>query len=145
MAETSTPSNQLQWKWVGISLLMYVVFYFLPLFLVPGGLLNEDTATTTSSTLVGIWIFAGVFIIAAVAGFISAGVTIREPFIAAVGLVILWCVVTLLRLRWPAPFSLGISAAFICVAMVVGLLSLSGAWFGERLQKAFRTKPPEGN
>ncbi len=122
---------------------MYVAFYFLPLFLVPGGLLNDETTTTTSSTLIGIWMFAGVFIIAAAAGFISEGVTIREPVIAAVGLVILWCAATLLRLDWPTPFTLGISAAFICAAIIVGLLSLGGAWFGERVQKAFKTKAPE--
>lgn len=41
MSELSSTPNKFQWKWVWISLLMYVVFYFFPLTLVPGGRLSH--------------------------------------------------------------------------------------------------------
>ena len=140
MIEPSTPSKKLQWKWVWIPVFMYVVFYFLPLALVPGGLLTNTIVTKASATFIGIWMFAGVFIIASVAGFISKGVTIKEPAIAAFCLVVLWGAVELLRsyipggVRQVAILSVGVLVG----AILAGLLALAGAWFGERAQKLWR-------
>jgi len=144
MTEPTAPEKKFQWRWVWIPLLMYVVFYFLPLALVPGGLLTRTIVTKASATFIGIWMFAGVFIIAGVAGFISKGVTIKEPAVAAFCLVVLWGAVVLLRSYIPgggrqvAILSVGVLVS----AILAGLLALGGAWFGERAQKLWKKQTP---
>ena len=79
MSEMQSTPKKFQWKWVGISLLMYIVFYFLPLTLVPGGMFSGTIVTKASATFIGVWSFAGMIIIPAVAGYMPKGVTIKEP------------------------------------------------------------------
>ena len=69
MAEESTQPKKLQWKWVWISLLLYAVFYLVPLFFF----------AYKVEVLLFVWMFAGIIVIAAVAGYLSPGVTIAEP------------------------------------------------------------------
>jgi hypothetical protein len=138
MAESSTQSKKLQWKWVGISFLMYVVFYLLPLVIL------GKVFGINNQALFGIWVFGGVIIVAAVAGYLSEGVTIWEPAIAGAGLVFLWVIFILLFVHRHYSISRDIVPLLIAISIVF-LLSLLGAWFGERAQKLWKTKTPESN
>ena len=143
MSELSSAPKEFQWKWVGISLLMYLVFYFLPLTLVPGGMLSGTVVTKASAMFIGVWSFAGMIVISAVAGYLSKGVTIREPATAAVGLVILSLVAVQMKFNAAIQVTTqGILGLIIALAVVAGL-SLAGAWFGEILQKVLQSKEPE--
>lgn len=138
MTELLVPSGKLQWKWVGITFVFYVLFYLLPLIL---------TTELFPNTLIipGIWIFGGIIIVAAIAGYISEGVTIWEPAIAAAGLVVLLLGYTALFV-FPMAFRGAFLRAIVFVfipAVVVFVLSLTGAWLGERAQRLWRTKTPD--
>ena len=69
MAESLTSSKKLEWKWVGITLILYAVFYLLPLFFL----------FRIAEFLGDAWLFSGIIIIAAVAAYLSKGITIWEP------------------------------------------------------------------
>ena len=143
MSEMPSTPKKFQWKWVWISLLMYIVFYFLPLTLVPGGMFSGTIVTKASATFIGVWSFAGMIIISAIAGYISKGVTIREPAVAAIGLVILSLVAVQIKFNAAMQFTtVSLLGLLIALAIVAGL-SLAGAWFGEILQKVVQSKGPE--
>jgi hypothetical protein len=143
MSELSTTPKQFQWKWVGISLLMYIVFYFLPLTLVPGGMLSGTAVTKASAVFIGVWSFAGMIVISAVAGYISKGVTIKEPAAAAVGLVILSLVALHFKFNAAMQFTVQSILGLVIALAVVAGLSLAGAWFGEILQKVIQSEGPD--
>lgn len=128
MTEPSMQSGTLQWKWVGITICLYAVFYLVPLFLLGG----------ISVTFMGVWFFTGIIIIAAVAGYLSPGVTILEPAIAGAGLILLFFLTAFVT----APFKGAIFQAIIPLVIVMAIvffLSLLGAWLGERAQKLWKT------
>ena len=138
MTELLIPSGKLQWKWVGITFVFYVLFYLLPLIV----------ATEVFPNLLiipGIWIFGGIVIVAGVAGYLSEGVTIWEPAIAAAGLVVLLLGYTALYVfpdAFRGAFVRGV--VFILIpAAIVFVLSLTGAWLGERVQKLWKDKIPD--
>lgn len=143
MSELQPAPKGIQWKWVWISLLMYLLFYFLPLALVPGGIISGAVVTKSSAIFIGLWSFAGLIIIAAIAGFLSEGVTVREPALAAIGVMILWVVSVQMRFNSAIRFTFEATAAFVLALFIVGLLALGGAWFGEQLQKVFKAGKPE--
>ncbi|MGD0038717.1 MAG: hypothetical protein ABSC53_15635 [Bacteroidota bacterium] len=130
MPESLTPSKKLQWKWVGITIIMYAVFYLMPLFFL----------TQKVEFLADAWIFSGIIIIAAVAAYLSKGVTIWEPAIAGAGLFLLFFLGMIIFFRLP-PFRAYI--AMVITMAIVFLMSLLGAWLGERAQKLWKTKSPE--
>jgi len=143
MSEMPSTSKKFQWKWVWISLLMYVVLYFFPLTLVSGGMLSGTVVTKASAVFIGVWSFAGLIIISAVAGYISKGVTIKEPVVAAVGLVILSFVAVQIKFNAAMHFTaMGVLGLVVALVVVAGL-SLAGAGFGELLQKVIQSKGPE--
>ncbi len=132
MSEPSTPSGKLQWKWIGISLVLYAVFYLLPIIV----------SATRAEVFAFVWMFAGVIIVAAVTGCLSEGVTILEPAIAGAGLMFLFFITMMVLI----PRQINITGAVIgMVILMVGVfaLSLLGAWFGERAQQLWRSKPSE--
>jgi hypothetical protein len=134
------PPNKFQWKWVWISLSMYIVFYFLPLSLVPGGLLSDKLVTPASGIFIGAWSIGGMIIISAIAGFISNGVTIKEPVVAALGLLILWFIAVQIKFNSVIHFNRNSLWEFLIFLGIVGLLALGGASFGELIQKSGRKK-----
>jgi hypothetical protein len=143
MTDSAAAPKKFQWKWVGISLLMYIVFYFFPLTLVPGGMLSAGPITKASAVFIGVWSFAGLIIVSAVTGYISKGVTIKEPVVGAVGLVILSFVAVQIKFNTAMHFTaMGILGLAVALAVVAGL-SLVGAGFGELLQKVIQSKGPE--
>ena len=131
MPEPSTQSKKLQWKWVLISMVLYAVFYLLPLIVL----------ANVAGVVAFVWLFAGVIIVAAVAGFLSKEVTILEPAIAGVGLVVLFCVGSIVFI--PRQINIGgIALGMVILSVGIFLLSLLGSWFGERAQKLWKLKSP---
>ena len=132
MTETSTPTKKLQWRWVGISMVLYALFYLLPLIIF----------AMSAEVLTSVWVFAGVIIISAVAGYLSEGITIVEPAIAGAGLMFLFFIAMIVVM--PQHINVSIAAVGMAVVMVgIFLLSLLGAWLGERAQKLWASKPSE--
>jgi len=132
MPEPSTHSKKLQWKWVLISMVLYAVFYLLPLLVL----------ANVAGVLAFVWLFAGIIIIAGVVGYLSKEVTIVEPAIAGAGLMVLFLVGSIVFI----PRQINMQAAIVATGITsvgVFLLSLLGSWLGERAQKLWRPKPAE--
>ncbi len=143
MADASAQSNKLQWKWVGITFLLEVVFYLLPILFV-SGVFGNYVISMKAEMFIGAWSFGGAILLPAIAGFLSEGITIWEPAIAGVLLVAIWYIAfRLFFARYIAP---GISEDvpyLIFIMVLIFLLSVLGAWYGERAQKLWGTKTPE--
>ncbi len=127
MADESTVTKKFQWKWVLISLAMYIVLYFLVLGIMPGGFLGTEVASR-------IWAVAGVFLIAALAGYLSKGVTVWEIVIAAVVVVALMYIAVELGLTVAVP--LGTGGKPVLTLLIIFVFSAIGAWLGERIQSS---------
>jgi hypothetical protein len=127
MADESSVTKKFQWKWVLISLCMYIVLYFLVLGIMPGGFLGTEVATR-------IWAVVGVFLIAALAGYLSKGVTVWEIVIAAVVVVALMYIAAELGLNVAVP--LGSGGKPVLTLVIIFVFSAVGAWLGERIQKS---------
>jgi hypothetical protein len=143
MADASARAHKLQWKWVGITFLLEVIFYLLPILFV-GRVFGDFVISIKAETFIGAWSFGGAILLPAIAGFLSKGITIWEPAIAGVLLVVIWYIAfRLFFARYIAP---GISEDIpylILIMILIFLLSLLGAWYGERAQKFWGTKTPE--
>ena len=141
MSEQSSTTKKLQWKWVGITLLLYVVLYPAPVVIAYYLLAPKVTAI-----FIGSWSFAGIIIIGAIAGYLSEGVTLWEPAIAGAGLVFLFILGIIIFIPLPQRDRIFHAIILIVIMMaIVFLLSLLGAWLGERAQKLWKTKSPESN
>jgi hypothetical protein len=130
--EPLTPSDKLQWKWVGITLAMYALFYLLPLYFLG----------SVAEVFADIWIFAGIVIIAALAGYLSKGITILEPALAGAGLILLFSVGSMTLIP-PSGMIFQSILPMIIVMVIVFFLSLLGAWLGERAQRRWNRKAQE--
>ncbi len=138
MTELITPTGKIQWKWVGITFILYVLFYLLPLVITIEFFPNLFI-------IPGIWIFGGIVIVAAIVGYISEGVTIWEPAIAAVGLILLllgYSAVVVFSTTFRGDFLRGV-VFLVIPAVVVFVLSLTGAWLGERAQNFWKDNTPD--
>jgi hypothetical protein len=136
MTDTITQHTRLQWKWVGITIAMYFSLYLLPIFIVSVFFKN-----TIAIKLIGGWMFGGIIIVAALAGYFSEGITIWEPAIAGTGLIlgIFVCVIVYTRIIYGA--RLNVVTEFLAIlipTLVVFLMSILGAWIGERAQKLWK-------
>lgn len=131
MADETRSTKKFQWKWVLISLAMYIVLYFLVLGIMPGGFMGTEVATR-------IWAVAGVFLIAAIAGFLSRGVTVWEIVLAAVAVVVLLYVAAELGLNVAVP--LGTGTKPVLTLLIIFVFSSIGAWLGERIQRSKKVK-----
>jgi hypothetical protein len=143
MTESTSRFKELQWNWVGITFALYLVCYLLPI-LVVGGVFGNFVVTSKAGIFIGAWSFGGAVILPAIAGYISKGVTILEPAIGGVGLVAIWYIAFRLFLARYVSSGISEDLPYLATIMVaIFLLSLLGAWFGERAQKLWRTKTPE--
>ena len=138
MTELLTPSGKLQWKWVGLTFIFYVLFYLLPL-------VAAIEIFPNLLIIPSVWIFGGIIIVSAIAGYLSEGVTIWEPAIAGAGLIVLLLGYTALvafPMAFRGAFLRGV--VFVVVpAVIVFILSMTGAWLGERAQRVWKDKPPK--
>jgi hypothetical protein len=137
MDNSSEHPKSIQWKWVVISFILFVVFYLLPII----------AFSHISNIFLGVWVFAGIIVIAGIAAFFSKGVTIWEPAIAASILVIMIFAYAAIRLLSTLPIHrisvFQMMSPLIIVTLVVFLLSLLGAWLGERAQKLWKSPKPD--
>jgi len=128
--EAPTAAVGFQWKWVlaglALGLVLNVLFVFLlaPLFNINLNLIN--IAFSFSFVVLG-------FII----GYKSPGVTLKEPAVAgAIAVVGEWLFIQ----YW---IQLPVPAGYVAFGVVEGfLLTLFGAWLGERYQRAKESKTP---
>ena len=134
MATNLEDQTTFQWKWVGSSLLLYIVFYFIPLTFIPGGVFTEGPIPMWSAKVVGAWAFSGIFIIAAASGYLSKGVTILEPVVASIGLTVIFMLATKIKFNHKLAESAENETVFITLGIAFLMLSFCGAWMGERIQ-----------
>ena len=132
--EQSPPS--FQWNWVAVSLVVYLIFYFFPLMLVPGGIIGGGLANEVTLYVVGIWGIAGIFVISAVMAYFSKGITVWEAVVSAFGVVLLMVVSASLELRTVVLKTSDDYIGFGIALVVVFAMSYMGAWWGEKLQNA---------
>ena len=145
MTEQSTHTRKFQWKWVGITIAVYVVLYVLPI-LITGGTFTHSNPGYTAHFLFGFWSFAGIIIIAAAVGYLSKDITLWEPAVGA-SLLLTTALVAIGGEIFLSPVAHKMSlfhmlGPWVIMVAVVFLLSVVGAWLGERAQNR-RTKPPE--
>lgn len=130
--------RKFRWNWFGISFAVYLIFYIAPLSFSIG-------VTDYTSWIQGFfstWLFGGVFVIAAVTAYLSQGVTIWEPTLASVAMMVVYTVGvygvrTMMYEDRGYLVQYSVMDAFWPV-VVVFLLALLGAWIGERIQVAAR-------
>ena len=84
--------------------------------------------------VIGIWGVAGIFIISAVSGYYSPSITVWEPVLASVGLVVLMAVAASLHYNRVIVETTEEIAGLAGGIVLVFALSYLGAWWGERLQ-----------
>ena len=138
MSDQLSTTKKLQWKWVGITLLLYVVLYPAPVVIA-----NYLLAQKAVHIFIGMWLFAGIIIIGAVAGYLSEGVTLWEPAIAAGVFIDLFFI--LAKIIGGGPVGLTFFQSFIqliVITVIFFFFSLLGAWIGERAQQLWKTKSP---
>ena len=134
MADSLLSFKKLEWKWVWITLGLYLAFYFLPIYLI-GSVLRPHISVLLDNSLLAIWFLGGIFLVSAYASFKSKGVTVWEPVISSLGAVILMIVVSSVeRLITGQVFSF----QYYNYSLVLGIFfafSLVGAVCGELLQQ----------
>jgi len=130
MPEESAPSRGLQWKWVWITLGMFIVLYIVPI--IAASVIRGEIG----SKLIGGWSFGGILVITAITGYLSRGVTIWEPAVAGGMLTILWYFgFQLVATMRGIPLRLDLGQVLLIMIAVFGL-SLVGAGLGEGIQNA---------
>ncbi len=135
MADSLLSFKKLEWKWVWITLGLYAVFYFLPIYLI-GSVLRPHVSTKFDNSLLAIWFLGGIFLVSAYASFKSKGVTVWEPVLSSVGAVVLMFLVRSLERALSGQF---LSFQFYNFSLVLGVFfafSLVGAVCGELLQQS---------
>lgn len=134
MTEELDRSPGLQWKWVWITLGMFVLFYVAPL------LAASTIRGEFGDKIIGGWSFGGIIVVTAVAGFLSKGVTIWEPAIAGGLLTVLWYALFQIIMAMKG-VSVRIELAPLLVVMIAIFgLSLLGAGLGEGVQNVSKKK-----
>ena len=134
MAGSLLSFKKLEWKWVWITLGLYLVFYFLPIYLI-GSVLRPHVSSRLDNSLLAIWFLGGIFVVSAYASFKSKGVTVWEPVISSVGAVVIMFLARLVERMISGNF---FSFQFYNFTLVLGVFfafSLVGAVCGELLQQ----------
>ena len=134
MAESLLSFKKLEWKWVWITLGLYVVLYFLPIYLI-GSVLRPHISQQIDNSLLAIWFLAGIFVVSAAASYKSKGITVWEPVISSVGAVVLMILVRTIERSLSGQF---LAFQFYNYSLVLGVFfafSLVGAVCGELMQQ----------
>ena len=148
MAEPANQSGKLEWQWVVISFVLYVVFYLLPI-LIGFGVITSRVGGRGMDMFLGIWTFAGIIVIAALCGYLSKGVTIWEPALASLAL----ATIVLIYLAYKIVFASAVHrmplfhliVPALALLGTVFVLSLLGAWLGELAQRLWRPESPDAS
>ena len=162
MSESSTQSKKLEWKWVGIVFSLLLLFYLLPILVtgkvfvrypeyVVGAPYESPAVHGLQAFFLGIWFVVGVVIVTGFAAFYARKGILWESGISAlliaVVLFLLYfshIMIREVRILEQSPHSRDLSPSTnaTILTVVVFLLSLGGAWLGERLRKALKTTTP---
>ena len=146
MSTSESSPKLIQWKYFRSSIVMYLLYYLLPIFLL--FLATRITALFKFAQIVGVsWAIGGIIVIAAVASYRLKGVAFWEPALASVAtLVLAMLAIMILGLVTHAgPESLHIIRDFIDPIATFFLLGLFGAWIGGRFQKVSQKDKLESN
>ena len=134
-------SAKLQWKWVAITFVAYVIFYVFPI-AVASGTFAWFHASPTADVFLGIWVFSGIIVVAGAAAFFSQGITIWEPAIAGGALAEILLGYNAIRIISTSAshrFTMfQVLVPIVMITTVVFLLSVFGAWLGEWAQTIWR-------
>ena len=118
------------WKWVGVSYCMFVVWHLLPTIITIG--VFRGTAAPGLEIGTVVWMFFGLTLIGGYVGYKSSGVTIIEPAIASFFYV---CTLYVSVLHvWSLPikiYRLPIALAVLLAGCAIVIIS---AWIGELIQ-----------
>lgn len=134
MAESLLSFKKLDWKWVWITIGLYILFYFIPIYLI-GAVLRPYVSQKLDNSLLAMWFLGGIFVISAYSGFKSKGVTVWEPVVSSVGSVILMFLVQAFEQIFTGK---SFSFQFYNYSLVLGVFfsfSLIGAVCGELMQQ----------
>ena len=162
MPESSTQSRKFKWKWVGIVFSLFLLCYLLPMLLASGlfaqhpdyavgGEYESPAVHGPRAFIIGMWSILGVIIVSACAAFFARKNLLSESATSAVLLAIVLFVAYYsgilprgVRIFEPSAHSRDLSPStnLTILAVVVFLLSLVGAWLGERLRKALKSTTP---
>ena len=140
MDEQVSSTQKIQWKWVGITLLFYIIFYPTPFFLA-----HYILASKIATLFTGIWLFAGISLIGIIVGYLSEGVTLWEPAIAAGLFIDLFFIVMVIltKIFGGGPVRQTFTQSLLQlfgITVFFFVFSLLGAWIGEGLQKLLKAK-----
>jgi hypothetical protein len=124
--------KEIRWNWVGITLAMYLLLYVAPIAAGVWFSLPEEPDGIVAIFL-GVWLFGGMVLVSGLAGYLSEGVTIVEPALAAAILFIIGMLVERASLK-SQPRSLTDILANIGILSVIFVLAVLGAWYGEKIQ-----------
>lgn len=128
MPDRQENAKKFEWKWMWITLGMFVVFYMIPL------LVASSVKGSFGNMILGGWMFGGIIVIAAVSAMFSKGVTILEPAVAGALLTFLWYIVyQILLVTNGLPMRLNLGRLLVVMVAIFGL-SLLGAGLGEGIQ-----------
>jgi hypothetical protein len=136
MSTSESIPKLIQWKYFRISLVMYLLYYLLPIVLL--FLATRVTALFKLAQTVGVsWAIGGVIVIAAVAAYRSKGVAFWEPALASVAMLILAMLALMIFdfVTYSVMKSPQIIRDIIGPIVTFFLLGLFGAWIGGRFQK----------
>ena len=141
MNAQATPAKKFQWKWVGISMASYLLFYVLPIAIIVHSYSPGDPSVMVR-TVLAVWVFAGIFIIAAIVGYISEGVTLWEPACGAASTIVVVGTYFAIRILSSGLYvkmrMFHLSRDMLMAVIIFFLFALLGAWFGERAQKLWK-------
>lgn len=135
MSVTQTKINSFRWKWVAITLLMFVLFYYFPLSVMPGGLLSNSIVTNTSIKLIGAWAFAGIFIIASVLGFIAKDFILKETTVSVLILCVLFLGSAQIKNNSSVEYSLAASVKIFIGIITLSIIAIIGSFCGAQIHK----------
>jgi hypothetical protein len=146
MADSLLRFKKLEWKWVWITMALYVAFYFLPIFLI-GSVLRPHVSVQLDNSLLAIWFLGGIFLVSAYASFKSRGITVWEPVVSSVGAVVLMFLINSAERALSGHFQSFQFYNFTLVSGVFFAFSLVGAVCGELLQQSMEEQGSsvEGN
>jgi hypothetical protein len=130
--DTAKPAMPTQWKWVLIGVVAGIVIIGASFLIV--------VPTFHSTAIQALVVLVGFVVTGAVVGYFSPGVSIREAFFAGLVLMFIFAIVF-----GATSLGTGRSKQLLYLILVFsGLLSLAGAWMGEKLQGSFEKKAESG-
>ncbi|MDP2884770.1 MAG: hypothetical protein Q8P51_07105 [Ignavibacteria bacterium] len=143
MQGSLTQSRKLEWKWIGIVFQLLLVFHLLP-FVVLRRVFLAMSIDGAQVLFTGMWLIVGILLVTALSGFVAKESIFWESIIAssaisALSLIGYYLIIkpAQLIISWPVVVSQTPPPSWV-LPLIVPVLSLVGAWFGERIKSVWR-------